>query len=187
MIVLPAPYHFSVTEFYRMTAAGIFTEDDRVELIEGEIIEMAPVGSAHAACVSRLNRIFNRALGDTVIITVQNPVRLNDLSEPLPDIALLNPRDDFYADHHPAPEDILLVVEVADTSLAYDRDIKIPLYAKSAVPEVWLVDLQHSTIACYTHPGEDAYQNHRVFGRDETIAAWMISWDTLKYPLDDIF
>ena len=109
-------YKFTVDDYHRMLEAGVFTEDSPVELIEGEILEMAPVGSRHAACVDRLNRHFSRVLGDRAIVRVQSPVRLSEVSEPDTDVALLEPRDDYYASDHPSPSDILLLVEVADSS-----------------------------------------------------------------------
>src|ERR671938_544657 len=141
MSVQVAKRCFSVDEYYRMGEAGILTEDDRVELIEGEIIEMSPIGSRHAACVNRLNTLLGRHLRQTAIVSVQNPIRLDAYSEPEPDVALLRPRADYYESGHPTPADALLIVEVADTSADYDRIIKLPLYAKAGIPEAWLVDL----------------------------------------------
>lgn len=119
-----------------MAAAGVLSEDDRVELIEGEIIEMNPIGSRHAACVGRLTKLLERQAGDRVIVWVQNPVQVNDYSEPLPDVTLLKPRDDFYAQANPQPADVLLIIEVADSSVDYDHEIKTPLYARAGIPEV---------------------------------------------------
>src|SRR5438309_8182250 len=118
-------HYFNVDEYYRMAEAGLLSEDDRVELIEGEIIEMSPIGSTHGGTVKRSSTFLNRKLGDAVIVSVQDPVRLNGFSEPQPDIALLKPRKDFYSNSHPTPEDVLLVIEVADTSLQYDRAVKL--------------------------------------------------------------
>src|SRR5918997_6720202 len=120
MSVQIARRHFTVDDFYRMLEAGILTEDDRVELIDGEIIEMSPIGSRHASCVMRLNAVLTKRLGDTAIVNVQNPLRLSTRSEPLPDCSLLKPREDFYSRAHPTPDDVLLVVEVADSSIGYD-------------------------------------------------------------------
>src|SRR5712691_11672776 len=115
------PRRFNVTEYYRMAEAGILKPDDRVELIEGEIIKLSPIGSPHAACVSRLVHFLSKAIGETAILSIQNPVRLDEFSEPVPDIALLKPRKDYYAARHPTPADALLVIEVADSSLLKDR------------------------------------------------------------------
>ena len=162
MAVQVARRHFTVAEYERMVAAGILQEHDRVELIDGEILEMSPIGSRHAACVNRLNTLLTRRGGDAAIISVQNPIRLNDYSEPEPDIAVLKPSDDFYATAHPAVEDILLVIEVAETSLEYDREVKIPRYAQAGIPEVWLLDVQHQLVMVYTQPKHDAYQVTQV-------------------------
>lgn len=163
--------HFNITEYYRMAAAGVFSEDDRVELIEGEIIEMNPIGSRHAACVGRLTEFLGQSISRKAIVWVQNPVQVNDYSEPLPDVALLKRRDDFYARANPQPSEVLLIIEVADSSVEYDRDIKIPLYAAAAIPEVWLVNLAQETIESYTQPVGGAYREIRIVKRGETIAS----------------
>jgi Uma2 family endonuclease len=149
---------FTVDEYYAMAAAGILTEDDRVELIEGEIIEMASIGSEHAACVNRLNHLLVAQVGDQAVVTVQNPVRLSDLNEPQPDIAVARPRKDFYAKAHPGPADALLVIEVAHTTLGYDRGIKLPIYARTGVPEVWIVDVDAKVVEVYAKPVGGRYQ-----------------------------
>lgn len=163
--------HFNVAEYYRMAAAGIFSEDDRVELIEGEIIEMNPIGSRHAACVGRLTELLGRLAGDKAIVWVQNPVQVNDYSEPLPDVALLKRRDDFYAQANPQPTDVLLIIEVADSSVEYDHEIKIPLYARAGIAEVWLVNLPKDTIEIYTLPLDETYREIRLVKRGESLAA----------------
>src|SRR5262245_57646223 len=132
---------FTVDEYHRMGAAGIFSEEERVELIEGEIITMSPIGTAHAACVNRLTALLIRKLGSRAIVSIQNPVRLNNRSEPQPDIVILKPRVDFYASATPTPKDVILAIEVSDTTVRYDRSIKVPLYARTKVPEVWIARL----------------------------------------------
>ena len=154
-----------------MAAAGVFSEGDRVELIEGEIVEMNPIGSRHAACVGRLTKFLERLVGDQVIVWVQNPVQVNDISEPLPDVTLLRPRDDFYSQANPQPSDALLIIEVADSSVEYDRDIKIPLYAEAAIPEVWLVNLPQETIEIYVQPVGDSYREIHLVKRGESLAS----------------
>ena len=154
-----------------MVVAGVLSEDDRVELIEGEIVEMNPIGSRHAACVGRLTEFLGRLAAGEAIVWVQNPVQLNDYSEPLPDIALLKRRDDFYAQANPRPSDVMLIIEVADSSVEYDRDIKIPLYARAAITEVWLINLPKETIEIYTQPIGDAYREIRIVKRGESLAA----------------
>jgi len=163
--------HFNVTEYYRMAAAGVFSEDDRVELIEGEVIEMNPIGSRHAACVGRLTKLLEWLVGDHSIVWVQNPVQVNEYSEPLPDVTLLEARDDFYSQANPQPPAVLLIIEVADSSVEYDRGIKIPLYAQAGIPEVWLVNLPEETIENYTQPRNDPYQEIRVIKRSESLAS----------------
>ena len=151
-------HRLNVDEYYRMAEAGILGPDARVELIEGEIIDMAPIASRHAAVVRQLAHILHQNVGDQAIVSTQNPVRLDRYSEPEPDLALLRPRDDFYAAAHPGPGDVLLIIEVADTSLRYDREIKIPLYARHGIPEVWLVDLENERLLRFLEPGPDGYR-----------------------------
>ena len=150
-------HRLSVADYYRMGEAGIFAPDARVELIEGEVIDMAPIGTRHGSAVKRLVALLTSALGARVIVAVQDPLRLNELSEPEPDLMLLKPRADFYADAHPTAADVLLLIEVADTSARYDREIKLPLYARHGVPEVWLVDLEARLLRFYSQPAGDAY------------------------------
>lgn len=152
-------HRLTVEDYQRMGEAGILHEDARVELIYGEIIAMSPIGSSHAATVKRLSHLFHLAVGNVAIASTQDPVILGEHSEPQPDIALLRPRDDFYKAAHPQSRDVLLVVEVAESSLRYDREIKIPLYARHGIPEVWLVDLENSQLRVFSDPLEGAYRN----------------------------
>ena len=161
---------FTVDEYYKMAQAGILHEDDRVELLEGEIVEMAPIGSRHAACVKRLNHIFSQSLGGRAIIGVQDPARLSERSEPQPDLTLLRPRPDFYSASHPGPEDVLLLIEVADTTEDYDREIKMPLYALSGIAEVWLVALVSGVIEVYRDPSPDGYREVQRVQREQHIS-----------------
>ena len=152
-----------------MGEAGVFGEDDRVELLDGHVYAMSPIGSEHAACVRRLNRLFQKRVGTSALVSVQTPIRLDDVSEPEPDLALLAPRDDDYAARHPRPDDIFLVVEVADTSLAFDRDVKLPLYADAGIPEVWLVDLASNEVHAFRRLESDRYAEHETVGPGEAI------------------
>ncbi len=154
----PSRRRFSVDEYHRMGELGILSEDDRTELIDGEIIEMAPIGSRHAGHVNRLVNLLSKAVGDRALVSVQNPIRLGDHSEPQPDLTLLAPRDDFYVSAHPTAADILLLVEVAESSLDFDRGAKIPLYAAFGVPVVWLLNLQERAVEVYERPDDDGYQ-----------------------------
>jgi Uma2 family endonuclease len=157
MSVEPVRHLFSVDEYERMGEAGLFAPDARLELLGGEIVEMTPIGSPHAAAVNRLNRLLVLGTGDRAVVTIQNPVRLSDLSEPQPDVSILRARDDFYGGGHARPADVLLVVEVADTTLRWDRGVKRPLYAAAGVPEVWIVDLGSRVVEVATEPGADDY------------------------------
>jgi Uma2 family endonuclease len=168
-------YYFTVAEFERMGEAGVFTKDARLELIEGEIIEMSPIGSRHAACVNFISRFLNQALGNAALVSTQNPIRLNDFSEPEPDITLLRLRNDFYRDAHPTPADVLLIIEVADTTLAYDRQVKAPLYAKAGVAEVWIINLTEEQIEVYAEPSDGTYQTISNFRRGEEVRAHTIT------------
>lgn len=175
---------FKVTEYNRMAETGILSEDDRVELIEGEIVEMSPIGSRHAACVRRLDAFFNKQLGGVVQVSAQNPILLDEYSEPEPDIALLKPRSDFYAEAHPLPADVLLIVEVADTSVEYDRQVKAPLYAQAGIPEMWLVNLPAEIIEVYTQPENGAYKKHDQFARGGSFTSTIVH--ELKLSVEDI-
>jgi Uma2 family endonuclease len=151
---LPAPRRHPITvdEYVRMGAAGVLGPEARIELIEGEIIDMPPIGAPHAGGINRLIAVLSRTVAGRAIVSAQNPIQLGVLSAPQPDLALLRPRDDFYARAHPGPEDILLLIEVADTSLAYDRETKLPLYARFQIPEVWLVDLVGGHLDIHREP-----------------------------------
>ena len=168
-------YYFSVAEFERMGEAGVFTKDARLELIEGEIIEMSPIGSRHAACVKFLSRFLNRTVGDIALVSTQDPIRLNDFSEPEPDLALLRLSDDFYRDAHPTPADVLLIIEVADTTLAYDRQVKMPLYAKAGIAESWIINLTEEQIEVYASLDDGTYQTTVNFRRGEEARSHTIS------------
>jgi Uma2 family endonuclease len=152
---------FTTDEYHQMIRAGVFAEDDRLELIEGEIAEMSPISPEHAGCVKRLNRLFAHTLGDRVLMSVQDPIRLGQRSEPQPDLALLRPRADYYADSHPGPDDALLVVEVAETSTAYDRDVKMLMYARAGIVEAWLVSLDDKWVEVYREPSPVGYLSIR--------------------------
>jgi Uma2 family endonuclease len=157
MTVAPLKHTFTVDEYHRMGEAGILNEDDRVELIEGEIVDMAPVGDRHISAVDRLNELFTLALAGRAIIRTQGSVRLNDQNEPQPDIVVLRRRDDFYARNSAGPGDTFLIIEVADSSLTWYRDVKAPLYAGTGIPEFWLVDVEARSITVFREPGPTGY------------------------------
>jgi len=169
MAMALAVRRFTVDEYHRMGEAGIFHEDDRVELLDGQIVEMTPIGPGHAGCVDTCNRLLSSLVGGGAIIRVQSPIRLGDTSEPQPDLTLLTVRADMYRRAHPTPRDVLLVIEVADTSLEYDRDVKLRAYARSGIREAWLVNLPADGIEIHRQPGPNGYADVRTARRGETI------------------
>ncbi len=150
-------HRFTVEAYSRMRDAGLLHEDDRVELIDGEIYEMSPVGARHVSLVNRLTALPVHLAGDAAIVSVQNPIRLNDYNEPQPDLAWLRPRDDYYVNALATPDDVLLVIEVADTSPVYDQQEKLPRYARASIAEVWLVDAGRQVIEQCTMPVGEKY------------------------------
>ncbi len=139
-----------------MGEAGLF-EEQRVELLEGNIVDMSPIHAGHAGMVNLLAHMLRQQLGSAYILTVQNPVAIDRLSEPQPDLAILRYRPDYYQKEHPEPKDVLLLIEVADTSLDKDRQVKLPLYARAGIPEGWIVNLPGQQLECYTGPTGDGY------------------------------
>ncbi len=161
------PYRFAVDEFTRMGEAGIFTEDDRVELIDGTVLEMTPIGPPHAWIVSRLTELLVTRLAGRAYVSVQNPIRLDRHTEPQPDLVVARRRRSGYTDRHPDADDVLLVVEVADSSLRHDREQKAPRYGRAGIPETWLVDLAAGTVTVYSDPGPDGYARAQVRRRGD--------------------
>ena len=166
----PARRRFTVVEYYAMADAGILSENDRVELLDGDIIVMPPIGDWHAARVKFFNNTMLPPLQGRAMIAVQDPVRLDDASEPQPDVMLLRWRDDFYAGGHPEPADVLLLIEVSDTTVDYDRNAKLPQYAGAGIPEAWIVNRLARRIEAHTDPSGSEYATARYFGPGETIA-----------------
>lgn len=163
-----------------MAEAWILHEDDRVELLEGEIVEMSPVGGRHARCVTELTRELISLVGEDVRVSPQNPVRLDEHQEPQPDVAVLRAGERYQAGELPEPEDVLLLIEVTDTSLASDRDVKLPLCARAGIAEVWLVDLNVDLIERHTEPSENGYRLLRRAGRGETLESVVLPTLTLR-------
>ena len=159
---------FDVDEYYAMAEAGILSEDDRVELLDGEIVRMAPIGSLHASCVSLLTRLFVTHVGERAVVRVQNPVRLSGWTEPQPDVTLVKWGD--YSQGHPCPEDVLLLIEVSDTTIESDRGVKLPMYAQSGIREVWIVDLPARAVETYSEPEGDSYGKTGLVGLDGEVA-----------------
>ena len=148
---------FTIDEYHRMAEAGVFAPEERVELIEGEILEMSPIGPRHAGCVINANRLFVTRLGDRAVVSPQNPVVIRPRSEPQPDLLVLRPRAVSYSREHPNPEDVLLAVEVADTTVRFDRLVKARLYSRAAIAEFWLLLTQECALEIYRLPGPDGY------------------------------
>lgn len=153
-----------------MAETGILGSDDRVELLDGEILEMTPIGPRHAFAGTALGRLLTQLLGDRAVVRIQYPVVLDDFTEPQPDVAVCIPARDEYRTNHPRPPDVFLVVEVADTTVAWDRLVKMRRYARAGVPEAWLVDLGARSIETYREPGADGYALREVFGPGERLA-----------------
>lgn len=175
-------YRFTVEDYHLMGEAGVIPPDCRVELINGEIIEMSPIKSLHSGTVNLLNRLLTSILGDNAIVSVQNPVQLNDYSEPEPDLSVLKFRSDHYIRSHPGPQEVLLLIEVANTSLDTDQQIKLPLYAEAEIPEVWIVNLSDRQIEVYSKPTKEGYSQINIFRNGDTIKTALIE----NLAVDDI-
>ena len=178
-------YRFDVDAFARMGEAGIFTEDERVELIDGEVREMTPIGPPHAGIVNRLTELLVTRLAGRATVIVQNPIRLDRHTEPQPDLVVARRRKGFYADRHPEPGDVLLVVEVADSSVRYDRAEKAPRYGRAGIPETWLVDVEAGAVTVYADPGPQGYARQQVRRRGERMVS--ASVPDLDLAVDDVF
>jgi len=169
MVVETTKKLFTVEEYYRMAEVGILKPDDRVELIDGEIIEMSPIGDRHAGCVNRATHLFTSRLGNRVVVSIQNPLQLSKFTEPEPDVVVLKPQADYYASKKVWAEDALLVIEVADTTLSFDRRVKVPRYAAAGVPEVWIENLQDDTLLVFRDLAGTQYKTSLALRRGETI------------------
>jgi Uma2 family endonuclease len=176
-VIAPSLRKITAAEYHQMGKAGILRPDERVELLDGKIIKMAPIGSRHASTVNRLAHFFIELLAaiapNQVIVSTQNPLRLSNFSEPQPDLCLLRYRSDFYSSRSVEPSDVLLLIEVSDSSLRFDRKVKIPLYAASGVAEVWIVDLDLPAIEVFDSLSQDrskpAYTRQRVCSGQQRI------------------
>jgi len=162
-------HKITLEEFEHMVSAGVFQEDARLELIEGVLVDMTPVGFDHGFGVANLIRVIGKLAGESALVWVQSPIRLPDNTRPEPDFALLKPRPDLSPGSPPTAADVLLVVEVSDTSLNYDRKVKAPLYAAALIPEYWIVNLHERTIEVYTNPAEGAYKQTRTVGTGDPL------------------
>lgn len=164
-----ARHLFNVADYHRMLEIGVLNEDSQVELLNGEVIKMTPIGPRHAASVDRINEVLKTKLGKQAIVRVQNPVQLDDFTEPQPDISLLKRRADFYAAGHPTSVDVLVAIEVSDSSIDKDRTVKLPAYARAGIYEVWLVDLYEDRIEVHSDPYNGTYQEVRIVQRNQKI------------------
>lgn len=165
----PTPYRFTVDEFIRLGEVGIFREHDRVELIDGRIIEMAAIGLPHATCVMKLNTRLGRLVGNVAFVSPQNPVQTDPRGLPQPDLAVCR-LEVLEKTTHPQAEDVLLLIEVADSSLAFDRDTKVPLYGRTGFPETWLVALTEKAVYVYRDPSPDGYRTMLTFRKGDKLA-----------------
>ncbi len=156
-VIAASPRRFTTEEYHRLAEVGVLREGDRVELLDGVIVNMMPIGPFHGGSVKRLNHEFEKINGGRWITSTQDPIRIGEHDEPQPDLALLRPRKDFYVERHPRPEDILLLIEVSDSTLLIDRDDKLPIYARAGIVEVWIVNLPERVIEVYTSPVDGSY------------------------------
>ena len=181
---IPTRRRFTIHDYHRMADAGVLTEDDRVELLDGEIVEMSPIGTRHSGGVNRLNALFTRRLGRRAIVSVQNPIVLDDYSEPQPDLTILAARADYYSTAHPRPPDVLLAIEVSDSSVSYDRTIKLGLYARKRLRELWLIDIPGGAVDIYRRPASSGYREHQRLTRGRRIAP--LAFPSVHFRIADI-
>jgi Uma2 family endonuclease len=179
----PARHRLTTTEFHRMVEAGILQENDRIELVEGELIDRAPIGSNHAGVVAQLTAWLNGAAAGRFIVFPQNSLALSAHSEPQPDLTLLKPRDDYYRSALPAPADVLLLIEISDATVEFDRNTKVPLYARSGIPEVWLVNLRDQVVEVFREPTAQGYVGSMRIVRGQRLAS--LAFPDLVLPVDD--
>jgi Uma2 family endonuclease len=176
--------HFTVRDYHRMAEAGIIRPEERVELIEGEIIQMSPIGHRHHVRVTRTNTLFVRAFGDRAVVSCQSSIELNEWTEPQPDLVVYKPRSDFYAAKKPTLDDVLLVMEISDTSLRYDRNIKIPLFSSTGIPEVWIQDVAEDIVYVYRDPRGRSYAETFEVRRGNVISP--LAFPDIQFALEDL-
>jgi Uma2 family endonuclease len=178
--VNPVKHLTNLNEWRRLGEANIFPPESRLELINGEILEMAPIGFNHSGHLNRINKLFAKIIPDDVILSVQNPLQLGDLSEPEPDFMLLKPNDDFYSSRHPNANDVLLLIEVADTSLMFDQNQKLRLYALHGIPEYWLLNLNDLCLEVYRKPNGEVYAEKTTLCVGDTITLSQLDQITIN-------
>lgn len=169
-MLVQTQHRFSVAEYHRMAETGILRPDARVELLDGRIIDMSPIGPFHGGITKRLNHLFTRLARGRWMVSVQDPLRLNDDSEPEPDLMLVKPAPDDYTSRHPGPEDVFLLIEVSDTTLDYDREEKLPAYGRAGIPEVWILNLNDRTIETYREPHFTGYAARQTLRAGDTLS-----------------
>lgn len=185
MLSAELPRHrFSVEEYHRMGETGLFTEDDRVELIRGEIVDMNPIGTKHFACVTNLNHTLVERSRGRYFVSVQNSLGAVDDSEPQPDFTLLRKRPSQSDEEIPSGDGVFIAIEVSDSTLAYDRNVKLPLYAETGIPEVWIVDLKNKKVEVYSEPSSEGYKATRIFASGEEVKSTII--EDLSVPVDEV-
>lgn len=167
-------FKFSTDAYHQLVEYGLLPAEARVELLEGEIIEMSPINSPHSGTINRLQKYLEKMLGDLYVISSQNPIQIDPFSEPQPDLAVLQWRDDFYFDKHPVPEEVIFLVEIADSTLEKDRTIKLPIYAKVNIPEVWIVNLKAKQLEVYTLPKDSNYTQKRIYKKGDLLEGTLV-------------
>lgn len=185
MTTEPTRHLISVDEFERMIGSGVYADSPRLELVNGEIIEMSPIGERHASKVDRLTRRLITLLGEDAIVRVQGPIRLDDFSRPEPDLAVLKPEQDFYESRLPTAQDVLLLIEVSDSSLRYDRDTKLPLYAAAAIPVVWIVDVEAREVLVFAEPIDGSFTTRAAYASGSLPSVRSLA--ALEVDVRDIF
>jgi Uma2 family endonuclease len=175
---------FTVDEYHRMGKAGIFGPEERVELIDGEIIQMSPIGHRHMVCVNLASTLFIEAFGRRAMVSTQNPVQLSDWTEPQPDLVVFKPRADFYAGKRPTPEDVLFAVEVSQTTLRLDGKVKLPLFAAAGIPEVWIEDLNQDLLLVFRNPRTDSYLTSMTLQRGDSVSP--MSFPDVRFSVDEL-
>jgi hypothetical protein len=175
---------FTVDEYHEMAKAGILQPRERVELIDGEIIQMSPIGYRHGVCIDRMHTLFVKKFGEQAVVSSQNPIRLNKWTEPQPDLVVFKPRADFYAKKRKRPEDVLFVVEVADSTLRYDQKIKLPQYAIAGIPEYWIADLKNDVLHVYRDPAGESYNTVDALHPSEFVCP--LAFPDVRFQIDDV-
>ena len=184
MVASRENYRFTAEEYHRIGEVGIFPPDARTELVDGLVRRMPPIHPPHASIVKRLNSLLAVQLKGIAVVGVQDPIQLDDYNEPQPDVTVLRFRNDYYASQHPTPADVLLTIEVADTSLSYDRDEKLPLYGRTGILESWLVDVQAGTVTVFTKPHAGGYGQQRMLSRGQEVVSESV--ENLRLQVDEV-